>query len=184
MKVLKRYANRRLYDPETSKTITLEDVAEMILSGNEIKVIDNLTGDDITPKILGQTFLKVSLGQRNEDFSNFMLTSLIRETGKNISGLFERLVLGGIGSGYLNQERVEKIIQSMVNLGELNETDIGSYKDGLLHNLAYRASERKDQILKDLGKLSETLVESNQDSNIQNISERILEVAEQLKDKK
>ncbi|EMG23947.1 PHB/PHA accumulation regulator DNA-binding domain protein [Leptospira interrogans serovar Copenhageni str. LT2050] len=68
MKLLKRYANRRLYDPETSKTITLEDVAEMIIKGEEIRVIDNMSGSDITPKILGQTFLKVSLGQRNEEF--------------------------------------------------------------------------------------------------------------------
>lgn len=56
MKLLKRYANRRLYDPETSKTITLEDVAEMIIKGEEIRVIDNMSGSDITPKILGQTF--------------------------------------------------------------------------------------------------------------------------------
>ncbi|MCU0824601.1 MAG: polyhydroxyalkanoate synthesis regulator DNA-binding domain-containing protein, partial [Leptospira sp.] len=101
MKLLKRYANRRLYDPETSSTITLEDVAKMIINGEEIKVQDNMSGEDITPKILGQTFLKVSLGQRNEDFSNFMLTSLIREAGRDVSGLFERLVLGGIGANYL-----------------------------------------------------------------------------------
>ncbi|MCZ8239912.1 MAG: polyhydroxyalkanoate biosynthesis repressor PhaR [Leptospiraceae bacterium] len=184
MKVLKRYANRRLYDPETSKTITLEDVAEMILNGSEVKVIDNLTGNDITPKILGQTFLKVSLGQRNEDFSNFMLTALIRETGKNISGLFERLILGGIGSGYLNQARVEKIIQSMVNLGELNSSEIVSYKEDLLRNLASRTSEKKDQILKDLGKLSETLIEDQTNANAFDISDRMNEVAEKLKEKK
>jgi polyhydroxyalkanoate synthesis repressor PhaR len=183
MKVLKRYANRRLYDPDTSKTITLEDVATMILQGEEVRVIDNLSGGDITPKILGQTFLKVSLGQRNEDFSNFMLTALIRETGRDISALFERLVLGGIGSGYLNQDRVEKIIQSMVDLGDLKPHEIGSYRDDLLKNLAIRASEKKDQILKDLEKLSETLAESSESPSIGEISERIREVAERLQEK-
>lgn len=183
MKVLKRYANRRLYDPDTSKTITLEDVATMILQGEEVRVIDNLSGGDITPKILGQTFLKVSLGQRNEDFSNFMLTALIRETGRDISALFERLVLGGIGSGYLNQERVEKIIQSMVDLGDLKPSEIGSYRDDLLKNLAIRASEKKVQILKDLEKLSETLTESSDSPSIGEISDRIREVAERLQEK-
>lgn len=183
MKVLKRYANRRLYDPDTSKTITLEDVASMILQGEEIKVVDNLSGNDITPKILGQTFLKVSLGQRNEDFSNFMLTSLIRETGRDISALFERLVLGGIGSGYLNHERVERIIQSMVELGDLKPEDFGAYRDDLLKNLAMRASEKKDQILRDLEKLSETLSESGEQPSISEISDRIKEVADRLQDR-
>lgn len=184
MKVLKRYANRRLYDPDTSKTITLEDVATMILQGEEVKVIDNLSGSDITPKILGQTFLKVSLGQRNEDFSNFMLTALIRETGRDISALFERLVLGGIGSGFLNQERVEKIIQSMVELGNLKSEEIGGYRDDLLKNLALRASEKKDQILKDLEKLSATLTESSSESpTIGEATDRFREVAERLQEK-
>jgi polyhydroxyalkanoate synthesis repressor PhaR len=183
MKVLKRYANRRLYDSDTSKTITLEDVAKMILQGEEIRVIDNLSGNDITPKILGQTFLKVSLGQRNEDFSNFMLTALIRETGRDISALFERLVLGGIGSGYLNQERVEKIIQSMVELGDLKSEDFGSYRDDLLKNLAMRASEKKDQILKDLEKLSETLSKSGEQPSISEISDKIKAVADRLQEK-
>lgn len=80
----------------------------MIIKGEEIRVIDNMSGSDITPKILGQTFLKVSLGQRNEEFSNFMLSSLIRETGKDISSLFGRLVLGGIGANYLTRDRLEK----------------------------------------------------------------------------
>lgn len=152
MKLLKRYANRRLYDPETSKTITLEDVAEMIIKGEEIRVIDNMSGSDITPKILGQTFLKVSLGQRNEEFSNFMLSSLIRETGKDISSLFGRLVLGGIGANYLTRDRLEKILQSMIALGELKLETATEYRDDLLTRLANRASENKLRIQEDLKK--------------------------------
>jgi len=157
MKLLKRYANRRLYDPDTSSTITLEDVAQMIIAGEEIKVVDNMSGEDITPKILGQTLLKVSLGQRNEDFSNFMLTALIRETGRDISGLFERLVLGGIGANYLTQERLEKIINSMVTLGELQEADFRNYKDDLLRKMASRASEKKEEIQRELEKVTQVI---------------------------
>lgn len=181
MKLLKRYANRRLYDPETSSTITLEDVAQIIIGGEEIKVVDNLSGEDITPKILGQTLLKVSLGQRNEDFSNFMLTSLIRETGRDISGLFERLVLGGIGAQYLTPERLEKIINSMVTLGELKQDDFGHYKDDLLKKMALRASEKKEQIQKELEKVSQFIQES-ESSALTDLSERLKEVAEKLKE--
>lgn len=182
MKLLKRYANRRLYDPETSSTITLEDVAKMIIGGEEIKVQDNLSGEDITPKILGQTFLKVSLGQRNEDFSNFMLTSLIRETGRDVSGLFERLVLGGIGANYLTRERLEKIVNSMVELGELKEVDFSLYREDLLRKMASRASEKKEQIQKDLEKFSQSILEEDK-ATLGDLSEKLKEVAEKIKRK-
>ncbi|MCZ8344481.1 MAG: polyhydroxyalkanoate synthesis regulator DNA-binding domain-containing protein [Leptospira sp.] len=181
MKLLKRYANRRLYDPETSSTITLEDVAKMIINGEEIKVQDNMSGEDITPKILGQTFLKVSLGQRNEDFSNFMLTSLIREAGRDVSGLFERLVLGGIGANYLTSERLEKIVNSMVELGELKEADFSNYREDLLGKMASRASEKKEQIQRDLREFSQTVLEKDQ-ATLGDLSEKLKEVAEKLKD--
>lgn len=160
MKTLKRYANRRLYDSESSKTLTLEEVAEIIINGEEVRVIDNLSGEDITPKILGQTFLKVSVGQRNEDFANFMLTSLIREAGKNISSFFERLVLGGIGSNMLTKDRMEKILNSMVELGELKPENISSYREDILKHLATRANERKDEIQKELEKIDITVKDS------------------------
>ncbi|TGK33286.1 polyhydroxyalkanoate biosynthesis repressor PhaR [Leptospira gomenensis] len=184
MKVLKRYANRRLYDPETSKTITLEDVAEMIINGEEIRVIDNLSGSDITPKILGQTFLKVSLGQRNEEFSNFMLSALIRETGKDISSLFGRLVLGGIGANYLTRDRLEKILQSMISLGELKLETATEYRDDLLTHMASRASENKLRIQEDLKKIGKELEESAEsDLPLEDLSEKIRKIAESVKEK-
>ncbi|EKQ85201.1 polyhydroxyalkanoate synthesis regulator DNA-binding domain-containing protein [Leptospira kirschneri] len=184
MKLLKRYANRRLYDPETSKTITLEDVAEMIIKGEEIRVIDNMSGSDITPKILGQTFLKVSLGQRNEEFSNFMLSSLIRETGKDISSLFGKLVLGGIGANYLTRDRLEKILQSMIALGELKLETATEYRDDLLTRLANRASENKLRIQEDLKKIGKELEESTEtDLPLEDLSEKIRKIAKSVKEK-
>ncbi|AXX17159.1 polyhydroxyalkanoate synthesis regulator DNA-binding domain-containing protein [Leptospira borgpetersenii] len=184
MKLLKRYANRRLYDPETSKTITLEDVADMIINGEEIRVIDNMSGSDITPKILGQTFLKVFLGQRNEEFSNFMLSALIRETGKDISSLFGRLVLGGIGASYLTRDRLEKILQSMISLGELKLEMATEYRDDLLTHMASRASENKLRIQEDLKKIGKELEDSTEtDLPLEDLSEKIRKIAESVKEK-
>ncbi len=184
MKLLKRYANRRLYDPATSKTITLEDVADMIINGEEIRVIDNMSGSDITPKILGQTFLKISLGQRNEEFSNFMLSALIRETGKDISSLFGRLVLGGIGASYLTRDRLEKILQSMISLGELKLEMATEYRDDLLTHMASRASENRLRIQEDLKKIGKELEESTEtDLPLEDLSEKIRKIAESVKEK-
>ena len=51
---IKKYANRRLYDTESSTYITLDRLAEMIREGREFEVVDAKTGEDITRHVLTQ----------------------------------------------------------------------------------------------------------------------------------
>ncbi len=52
--LIKRYANRKLYNTDTSRYITLKGISELVRENRDIRVIDNETGDDITPIILSQ----------------------------------------------------------------------------------------------------------------------------------
>lgn len=56
--VVKKYANRRLYDTETSAYITLDDLAAMVRAGREFVVYDARTGDDITRSVLTQIIME------------------------------------------------------------------------------------------------------------------------------
>lgn len=56
--VIKRYSNRKLYDPQESRYVTLDELAEMIRTGHEISVVDVSTGDDLTSVILAQILLE------------------------------------------------------------------------------------------------------------------------------
>lgn len=51
-KVVKKYANRKLYDTETSKYTTLKAIAEEVAAGREVQVIDNGTKTDVTGEVL------------------------------------------------------------------------------------------------------------------------------------
>ena len=51
---IKNYANRRLYDTESSSYITLDRLAEMVREGREFEVVDAKTGEDITRQVLTQ----------------------------------------------------------------------------------------------------------------------------------
>jgi len=53
-KVIKRYTNRKLYDTVESRYVTLDEIAEMIKAGAEVKIIDNRTKDDLTSVTLAQ----------------------------------------------------------------------------------------------------------------------------------
>jgi polyhydroxyalkanoate synthesis repressor PhaR len=52
--IIKKYANRRLYNTETSTYITLDDLAEMVRKGRDFEVVDAKTGNDLTRPVLAQ----------------------------------------------------------------------------------------------------------------------------------
>jgi hypothetical protein len=52
--VIKKYANRKLYDTRTSRYITLEGISQLVRDGADIQVVDRESGRDLTPLILSQ----------------------------------------------------------------------------------------------------------------------------------
>jgi polyhydroxyalkanoate synthesis repressor PhaR len=55
--IIKKYANRRLYDTESSAYITLERLAQMVRQKKQFKVVDAKSGDDITRSVLAQIIM-------------------------------------------------------------------------------------------------------------------------------
>jgi len=53
-RVIKRYANRRLYDSTGSRHVTLDDIRKMIASGEKVKVVDDKSSEDLTRSVLLQ----------------------------------------------------------------------------------------------------------------------------------
>lgn len=56
--LIKKYANRKLYDTRTSRYITLEGIAQLVRDGHEIKVVDRADGRDLTQVTLSQVVLE------------------------------------------------------------------------------------------------------------------------------
>lgn len=76
-KVVKRYANRKLYDTERSCYVTLDDISAMISAGDEVRVIDNKTGEDLTSVTLAQIIFET------EKKKSFMPLGLLRDLIQN-----------------------------------------------------------------------------------------------------
>ncbi|ATJ81734.1 polyhydroxyalkanoate synthesis repressor PhaR [Halomonas beimenensis] len=79
MRVIRKYANRRLYDTEQSRYVTLEDLRQLILDEVPFRVEDAKTGEDLTRTIL----LSIIIEQEQADgdaqvFSNDLLAQFIR----------------------------------------------------------------------------------------------------------
>ncbi len=58
--VIKKYANRRLYNTESSTYVTLDDLGAMVRSDRDFVVFDAKTGDDLTHAVLTQTIVEPS----------------------------------------------------------------------------------------------------------------------------
>ncbi len=61
--VIRKYANRRLYDTSAGRYVNLEDLAERIRKGDEIQVVDAKSGEDLTRVVLTQIILEDAKGQ-------------------------------------------------------------------------------------------------------------------------
>ena len=58
VRVIRRYGNRKLYDPGTGRYVTLDDVAKVVAGGEEVQVLDRKTGEDLTSPTLAQVLLE------------------------------------------------------------------------------------------------------------------------------
>ena len=61
--VIKKYANRRLYDTSSSRYINLEDIGALVRNGKDVQVVDASTGEDITRVTLTQIIVEDAKGQ-------------------------------------------------------------------------------------------------------------------------
>jgi len=64
-RIIKRYANRKLYDTEHSRYVTLEQISEMIRNGDDVKIVDNKTKEDLTTVTLAQIIFEEEKKQRS-----------------------------------------------------------------------------------------------------------------------
>ena len=107
--LIKRYANRKLYNTQTSRYITLKGIAELVEAGDELRVIDNETGDDITNVALSQILLDNE--RSSSTVSQTLLSELISRGGDALYGALRRGVgdaTGGIGELQKNVRRIIK----------------------------------------------------------------------------
>jgi polyhydroxyalkanoate synthesis repressor PhaR len=84
--VIKKYANRRLYNTGTSTYVTLDDLGEMVKAGEDFTVVDAKTGDDITRSVLTQIIFEQESRGPNLLPVNF-LRQLIRFYGDSMQSL-------------------------------------------------------------------------------------------------
>jgi polyhydroxyalkanoate synthesis repressor PhaR len=98
-RIVKRYANRKLYDTQRSRYVTLEQIADMIRSGEDVKIIDNNSKEDLTAITLTQiifeeekkqSFLPLSALRNIIQSGANNITQVATQAGEKVRGIFKR----------------------------------------------------------------------------------------------
>lgn len=88
--LIKRYANRKLYNTETSRYITLKGIAKLLDEGESVQVVDKETGEDITQVALSQ--ILVGNERAKENPSDTLITQILSRGGDALYGALKKSV--------------------------------------------------------------------------------------------
>ena len=108
--VVKKYANRRLYNTESSSYITLDNLAEMVRKGRDFVVYDAKSGDDITRSVLTQIIVEEE-GKGQNLLPTAFLRQLIGLYGGSMQGLVPTYLEQAMSAFAEQQEQVRDSVQ-------------------------------------------------------------------------
>lgn len=117
MPIIKRYPNRKLYDTEAKQYITLDEIAHKIRQGEEIRVIDNASGEDLTALTLTQIIFEQEKKQSGF-LPHAVLSGLIQAGGDRLSAI-QRTLASSIGFWHQIDEEIKRRVQVLIDQGEL-----------------------------------------------------------------
>ncbi len=110
--VVKKYANRRLYNTEASTYVTLDDLAKMVRNGRDFVVYDAKSGDDITRSVLTQIIVE----EESKGGQNLLPTAFLRQLigyyGDNLQGLVPRYLEFAMASFGRQQDQMRRTMEN------------------------------------------------------------------------
>lgn len=121
MPVIKRYPNRKLYNTETKQYITLEEISKLIRQGDEVRVVDHASGEDLTTVTLTQIIFELEKKQSGF-LPRSILSGLIQAGGERI-GAIQRTLASTLGINQLVDEEIRERLHALVEEAELTENE-------------------------------------------------------------
>ncbi len=133
--IIKKYANRRLYDTETSAYITLEDLCDRVKEGHPFIVVDAKSGQDLTRQILTQIIFE----QETKGFHVLptdFLRSVIGFYGHNMQDILQPYLDASMKSFTSNQERMRAMVGETMGKAMEGMSPLGQLEEVTRHNMA------------------------------------------------
>ncbi len=152
-RLIKKYANRRLYDATQSRHITLDDIRTLIVKGEKIKVVEDKTGHDITRHILLQVIAEQEQFGR-PILGTPVLEAIIRFYGNAMQGFLAGFLEKSVETFLSQQEAVQAQISKIVantplatvaDMTRQNLESLAKLQEGMLTALLSKRDKGRDE---------------------------------------
>jgi polyhydroxyalkanoate synthesis repressor PhaR len=141
--IIKRYRNRKLYNTESKCYITLGEIEELVKKQEEVKIIDNITGNDITTITLSQIIFELEKNRAGFLPSNLLL-SLVQSGGKRIEEIRQN-IFNSLNLIHHFDVEIERRVNLLIRNGELSQ-EVGTQLLGKLLSVSYREEDIRENV--------------------------------------
>lgn len=119
---IKKYANRKLYDTTDKKYISRTGLSELIRQGQDIVIIDNETGEDLTASIVSG-LIATTRGKAGGSVSSSVLIQLFRKGGNALTDYAKRYVSFWQRSFTMAEEEIDDMVKGLVKSKEISQSE-------------------------------------------------------------
>jgi polyhydroxyalkanoate synthesis repressor PhaR len=155
MRIVKKYANRKLYDTVDKTYISMDRLAELVKSGEEVSVVDNQTGQDITVSVLSQLLAREKREGNTEELAD-MLSNMLRKGGDTVFGYAKKYSTRWQGAMSIAEDELEKLAKLFLKDREMGEDEKKDFLQGFrghAEKLKLWIGEKVDQRVGDVLKM-------------------------------
>jgi polyhydroxyalkanoate synthesis repressor PhaR len=130
MRLIKKYANRKLYDTKAKRYIARHRVAELIKKGEALKIIDHTSGEDITASVVAQL-----LGENNsrakDGVPTGILIQLLRKGGDTLTDYAKKYTYIWQSAMTMAEDEIDRFVNRLVKNREISLSEAGKLKKDL-----------------------------------------------------
>lgn len=127
MRTIKRYSNRKLYDTQDKRYITLEQISALVRDGEDIRVIDNSSGEDLTTVTLSQVLLDQEK-KKEAPLPKWAFLDMIQRSSTNVLDGLKKGVFAWFENSFVSDEIIDKNVEKMVKGGQITKDEATKLK--------------------------------------------------------
>jgi polyhydroxyalkanoate synthesis repressor PhaR len=147
LRLIKRYPNRKFYDTEDKRYVSLKDIVSLVRAGEEIQVTDNSTGEDMTTLVLSQILREQE--RRGSFLPQSLLASLIRTSGGSLKQL-RKSFQASLKALQVLEDEVRENLDTLVDRGEISLAEAQGLREELLTRAEHSQAALEDRLSREI----------------------------------
>ncbi|MEN3045696.1 MAG: polyhydroxyalkanoate synthesis regulator DNA-binding domain-containing protein [Candidatus Hydrothermales bacterium] len=182
-RIIKKYSNRKLYDTEASKMITISELSNYVKEGIEFIVIDNETGDDITDLTLVQILMETVKDRKEFSSAPYILKEIIKSGKSTVIEFIKNSLIASVNAISLTEQKAKEIVRTLVDKKKIGEKEAEELKNLLIESARERErilEEKIRTILREI--LKELGISEKKIKEIDEIKKDLKEIKNDLKE--